>query len=63
MSGLAITYAPRSDATPEAEVSALADVYRIALGAKQRDRLLDKGGPEDAKERSKDDSSAKTRIL
>jgi hypothetical protein len=48
MSGPAITYAPRPDATPQAEVSALAAIYRIALGAKQSDLLLDKVGPDDA---------------
>ena len=31
MSGRGITYAPRPDATPEAEVSALANVLRYAL--------------------------------
>ena len=58
MSSPRITYAPRPDATPEAEVSALAAVYRIVLSAKKRGRLPDKSGPDDAKERSKDDSSA-----
>ena len=43
----AVTYAQRPDATPEAEISALAAIYRIVLGAKQRDRILDKGGPDD----------------
>jgi hypothetical protein len=58
-----IAYASRPDATPQAEISALAACYRIILeSAKNRGRLLDKGGPDDAKERSKDDSSAKTRI-
>ena len=45
-----ISYAPRPDATPEAELNALAACYRIILdSAKKRGRLLDKGSLEDAK--------------
>jgi hypothetical protein len=48
MSSLRITYTPRSDATPEAEISALAACYRIILESQsKRDRLLDKDGPND----------------
>jgi hypothetical protein len=42
-----ITYAPRPDATPEAELCALAATYRLILGAKQSGRLPDKSGPDD----------------
>jgi hypothetical protein len=65
MSSARIVYSQRTDtATPGAEISALIAVYSFIFDchAKQRDRLLDKGGPDDAKERSKDDYSAKTRI-
>ena len=53
-----IVYRPRLDASPEAEVSALAACYRIVLSAKGRGRLPDKRGPDDEKERSKNDSLA-----
>jgi hypothetical protein len=64
VSSPAVTYAQRHDATPEAEISALAAIYRLCLEShtQKRGRLPDKSGPDDAKERSKDDSSAKTRI-
>jgi hypothetical protein len=41
----------RPDATPEIEISALANVYRFVLDchAKKRGRLLDKSGPDDAR--------------
>jgi hypothetical protein len=53
MSSPQITYTPRSDTTPEAEASALANVYRRILdSAKKRGRLPDKSGPEDVKGRS-----------
>ena len=58
--GPPISYAPRPDATPEAEVSALAAVYRIVLSAKQKDRLLDKGGPDDGT-KIKEDSAHEDR--
>jgi hypothetical protein len=54
-----ISYAPRSDTTPEAEASALANVYRLILdSAKKRGRLPDKSGPEDVKGRSENDFHA-----
>jgi hypothetical protein len=61
---VSLSYTPRSDATPEAEISALANVYRFVLDchAKKRGRLLDKSGPNDGKERSVDDSTARTII-
>ncbi len=46
----AISYTARSDAAPETEASALANVYRLILdSAKKRGRLLDKSGPDDAR--------------
>jgi hypothetical protein len=52
-----VVYVPRPDATPEAELTALVNIYRTVL--KKRGRLLDKSGPDDAKERSSsNDSSA-----
>jgi hypothetical protein len=44
-----IRYAPRLDATPEAEISALSDCYRFVIEShkKKRGRLLDKSGPDD----------------
>lgn len=56
-----ITYAARSDATAQAELSALAVCYRFILDrANERGRLLDKGGPDDEKGRSSSDSLATT---
>lgn len=49
----AVAYAPRPDAAPEKEASALAACYRYILDvAQKRDRLPDKSGPDDT-ERSK----------
>jgi hypothetical protein len=43
-----IAYAPRPDATPEAEIATLAACYRIILdNQRKRDRQLDKDGPND----------------
>jgi hypothetical protein len=48
-----IVYTPRCDATPEMELSALANVYAFILdGAKKRGRLPDKSGPDDAERKS-----------
>jgi hypothetical protein len=58
-----ITYACRPDATPQAELTALAACYRMILdSAKKRGRTLDESGPEDVKGRSESDFHAKTRI-
>jgi hypothetical protein len=60
MNNSRITYAPHTEATPKGEVAALANVYRLILdSAKQKGRFPDKNGPDDAKERSKNDSSAR----
>jgi len=47
MSNPRVTYAPRSDATPEAEVSTLANVYSFVIGRSQARR---KAGGSDAGE-------------
>ena len=61
MSNPAVSYTQRPDATPEAEISALAACYRIILESQsKRDRHLDKDGPNDGtttKERSANESS------
>jgi hypothetical protein len=54
-----ITYARRPDATPEAELTALAVVYRIVLGAKKE--AAPESRPDDA-EGPKNDRTA-TEIL
>jgi hypothetical protein len=62
MSRARITYRAHPDATPQTETSVLGAVYAFVLSAEQRGRLRDRSGPEDEKERSKNDSLAKTRI-
>ena len=63
MSSSRITYAPRPDATPEAELDALASVYRFVLdcGDARRADAMKKatrpGGPDDGEE-SKNASNA-----
>jgi hypothetical protein len=61
---LAIAYAARPDTTQEAEISALAAVYRLCLSSHTRKNAAGEtstnGG--DEKERSRNDSLAKTRI-
>ena len=63
MSNSRIAYAPRPDATPEGEQNALASIYRFVLDSAHKDaagRTSTNGG--DEKERSRNDSLAKTRI-
>jgi hypothetical protein len=55
-------YRARDDATLESEVSALAAIYKLAISSHASKEATGPGSPDDAKERSKDDSSAKTRI-
>jgi hypothetical protein len=58
-----ITYTPRPDAMPEGELSTLANVYRFVLDSANKNAAgvtSTNGG--DAKERSEDDSSARTII-
>ena len=62
MSNPRIAYAPRPDATPEGELNALASIYRFVLDSAQKNaagRTSTNGG--DEKERSRNDSLAKTR--
>jgi hypothetical protein len=52
MSSPRITYASRRDAKPEQERSVLASVYKLCLEkshVRERGRLLDNGGPDDAR--------------
>ena len=65
MSEPRIIYTPCGpDATAEAEVAALSNVYRFIFDchAKKIGRILDESGPEDVKGRSESDFHAKTRI-
>jgi hypothetical protein len=51
----AVCYAPRPDTIPEAEIGALAAIYRLVIdSANERGRPRDKSGPVDARERIKD---------
>jgi hypothetical protein len=53
-----IVYAQRTDSSPESELAALTNVYRLALDStKKRGRLLDKSGLEDARK----DQDARTK--
>ena len=49
MSGSAITYASRPDITPEAEVSALANVLRYVLDCHAKKEAARPGSPDDEK--------------
>jgi hypothetical protein len=61
---LSITYAACPDATPGAEISALANVYRFILDRPtKRGRLLDKSGLDDAKEGRSENVSSARRII
>jgi hypothetical protein len=56
---LSITYAPRLDATPEAELGALSSIYAFILQKHQeRQKATLPGGPEDVKGRSENDFHA-----
>jgi hypothetical protein len=57
-----ITYVPRADATSEAEVVVLGAIYKFVLDCHAKKEPAPEGRPDDAKERSKDDSSA-TQII
>ena len=60
MHNLTVSYAPRPDATQEAELKVLASVYRFILDsrAKKNAAGVTSTNGDDAKGRSKDDSSA-----
>ena len=52
-----ITYTSRPDATPEAELNVLANVYRFILGCHAKKKAADEhGGENDAKGGSKNGS-------
>ena len=60
MSSARIVYTPRSDATPEGEIAALASVYRFILFESSASKeAAHPGSPDDAKEGSRDDSRAR----
>ena len=54
-----ITYTPHHEATPAAEISALVNVYKFILESHAQKEAAPESRPDDAKERSKDDSSAR----
>lgn len=54
----AIAYGTRPDATPEAERSALANVYRFILDCHKKKEAASADRPADEKERSRNDSLA-----
>ena len=62
MGSARIFYTPHPDATPESEASALASVYRFLLDHHVKHEAARSGGPDDAKERPKNDSRAKSII-
>jgi hypothetical protein len=51
-----VSYAPRPDATAEAEISALANVYRFVLDCRAKKEATRPGSPNDA-ERDLSDST------
>ncbi len=55
-----VSYIPRPDATPEAELSALASAYRFILDCHAKKEAAPESRPEDEKERSVHDSLAST---
>ena len=54
MSKASIAYAPRLDATPQAELTALASVYRFVLDCHEK-KATCPGGPDDAVVRHKEE--------
>ena len=63
MDSPSITYARRSDATPEGERNALANVYALVLQKQQaRQKATRPGGLDSAKGESQNDSSANSSI-
>lgn len=55
-----ITYSTRPDATPAAELSSLASVYRFVLDSHRMKKAAPDRRPNDEKERSMNDSLAST---
>jgi hypothetical protein len=63
MNNLRVAYAPRPDATPEAELSTLAAIYKLVLNSANRNAAgVSSADGDDEKARSRNDSLAKTRI-
>jgi hypothetical protein len=61
MSNPAIAYAPRHDATPETEISTLANVYKFVLDCANKNAAgMTSTNGDDEKERSRNDSLAIT---
>jgi hypothetical protein len=56
MSSSVVTYAPHPDATPDVEVSALANVYKFVLDCRAKKEATRPGSPDDA-ERSLNDGA------
>jgi hypothetical protein len=55
MANVRITYAPNPGTTAEAELDALAAVYRFILGRHTEKKATRSGGPDDAMKGSKHD--------
>ncbi len=49
MSNPGISYTPRANTTSEAEIGALANVYRFVLKASRKKKATRPGGPDDAR--------------
>ena len=50
---LSVTYTPRPDASPEGELTALANVYRFLLDRRERNDIASADGPEKDAEHGK----------
>lgn len=60
MSEARVAYTPRANAsTPEYEIDVFASIYRRAIETYEVRKAAHPGGPDDAKERPKNDSRAK----
>ena len=57
MTSSRITYVPRTDATPETELSALAAIYKVCLESRANKEPVPESRPDDA-ERNLSDSAA-----
>lgn len=53
-----ISYTPRSDATPEGEIAALASVYRLILGCHAKKKGTRPGAPDDGTKFKEDSANA-----
>ncbi len=59
MADLTVAYAVRPDATPEAEIVALANVYRFVLDCRAKKKAVPDRRPDDAERRSSDGATGK----